>query len=70
MTSGLAIGVLADGLIAISISYYLLKSRSKVIVSCVHNVDLLGRFTNDPFSTRNIINTLVKYTIQTGVILM
>jgi hypothetical protein len=53
MTTGLAIGVVVDGLITICISYYLLKGRNRVIVS-----------------TRNIINTLLKYTLNTGAILM
>ena len=71
MTTGLAIGVLVDGLIAICISYYLLKGRSMVVVSCVHIVYIYSKkFADDLPSTRNIINTLLMYTLTTGAILM
>jgi hypothetical protein len=68
--TGLSVGLAVDCLIAGTLSYYLLKNRdattrSWVSISALLPGDLLSR----GHSTRNIVNILLWYTINTTAIL-
>ena len=52
MITEVATEVIVDGLIAICVSYFLLRGRNKAVASCVRNTNPFQKSANDPQHSR------------------